>query len=61
MAIPYKVFDYELYDVENDHAYCLRCGEWIEHVSSPWSGHLDPHIEEHLNVWRAFECLASPL
>ena len=57
MALPFKIFDYELYDLATGLSFCLRCETWIRQVSSPWSGSLDPHIEDHLRAYLMLEDL----
>lgn len=57
MAIPFTVFDGSRYDPDTNRAYCVRCEAWIEGVSSPFSGSLDPHIEDHVIVWMALNDL----
>lgn len=49
MALPFKVFDMERYTPFEGIAYCLRCQWWVPTVG-PFSGSLDPHIEDHLTT-----------
>lgn len=54
MTIPIKVFDMERYRPDEGLARCIRCESWVPtNGNGPFSGGLDPHIEDHVIVYFA--------
>ena len=56
MAMLFPIFDYERYYADRGVAYCLRCETWVP-TEGPFSGSLDPHIEDHLVAWSVMKCV----